>query len=255
MNVPGDICICVYKYLIAESVTFTSTIFELIFTLFIVTCGVIVNLRYRNKLKEEKREMPLGRRGNVIEPVMSWFCILQMIFWPYELLFLWINTNEVVPFESLPSWLCYVLVLGMRTGRMCVAYNSFFVALIRYAYIVKPQRSNQWDYEKMSKRFKMASVIFPIIMEIMNNLTIRVDNVLFARIPKVRDCLSGVPRLNSTTNIQLLSSSEQVDWTMQDLPASLALLIPYIFQIFGGLVALNVPEAFLYLSIFRSMKR
>ena len=143
MDGKGGKCICFYKLLNAESISITSTTLELMFTLFIVTCGVIVNLRYRNELKKEKRAMPIGRRGNLIEPVMSWFCILQMIFWPYELLFLWINTNEVVPFESLPSWLCYVLVLGMRTGRMCVAYNSFFVALIRYAYIVKPQRSNQ----------------------------------------------------------------------------------------------------------------
>ena len=254
MNVPGDICICVYKYFIAESVTISSTILEFIFILFIVTCGVIVNLRYRNKLKKEKMSMPLSGRGNVIEPVMSWFCLLQMIFWPFELLFLWTNSNEVIPSESLPSWLCYVLELGMRTGRMCVAYNSIFVALIRYAYIVKSHRSNQWNYKKMSKRFKLTSIFFPIIMEILKSLAVRVENVLLARIPEVKDCLSGVPGLNSTTNIHFLSSSEQVDWTMRELPTSLALLISYIFAI-GGLAALNVPEAFLYLTIFRSMNR
>ena len=253
MNGTRGKCICFYKFLNAESISITSTTLELMFIVIIVTCGVTVNLRYRNELKKEKRAMPIGRRGNVIEPVMSWFCILQMIYWPYELLFLWISTNEVIPSESLPSWLCALLFNGMKTGRMVIAYNSLFIALIRYGYVVQHKRSNQWDYEKMSKCFKITSIIFPITMEILSFFV--QDLALLKQVSEIRDCLAVAQGLNITTHSELLTHSELVDWTMQHLPTSLVSLISYIDRIVGGLVALNVPDAFLYLSIFRSMKR
>ena len=197
--------------------------------------------------------MPIGRRGNVVEPVMSWFCILQMVYWPYELLLLWTSTNGVIPSESLPSWLCALLFNGMKTGRMVIAYNSLFIALIRYCYVVQHKRSNQWDYKKMSKCFKITSIIFPITMEILSFFT--QDLALLKQVSEIRECLAVAQGLNITTHSEHLTQSELVDWTMQHLPASLVSLISYIDRIVGGLVALNVPDAFLYLSIFRSMKR
>ena len=85
------------KTFVDDSVSTLSTVLDFVFSVLISVCGVIVNYRFRKKLKEEKRNTPPGRKGNVIEPIMSWYCILQMIFWPYELLLLWMGFNGVIP--------------------------------------------------------------------------------------------------------------------------------------------------------------
>ena len=248
----GGKCICFYKFLIAESITPLTTMLEFLFLTVVITCGVIVNLRFRNKLQEEKRSMPIERRGNLIEPVMSWYCILQILFWPYDLVFLWISTNEIIPSETLPSWLCHLLFQAMKTGRMCVAYNSLFVSLIRYVFIVQYQRSNQWNYKKVSNFFKIASIIFPVMMEILSYTA--VTNTI-QHVGKLTDCLESSQGLNSTKQFEILAYSEVVDWTMQHLPIPLIHAVTYMYQVLSSVVLLNITEAFLYLSIFRYIKR
>ena len=255
-NMSGGKCICFYKLLIAESVTPVTAILEFLFLTIVVMCGVIVNLRFRNKLRKEKRSMPIERRGNLIEPVMSWYCILQIIFWPYDLLLLWINTNEVIPSESLPSWLCQLLLQAMKTGRMCVAYNSLFVCLIRYIFIVQHNRSNQWNYKKVSNIFKITSITFPIMMEILSYFAFTKNTLIeVQQVAKLRDCIASTQSLNSTTQSEILAYSEIVDWTMQQLPISFVKAVSYMYESVSIVVWLNVMEAFMYLSIFRYMKR
>ena len=251
----GGKCICFYKFLIAESITPLTTMLEFLFLTVVITCGVIVNLRFRNKLQEEKRSMPIERRGNLIEPVMSWYCILQILFWPYDLVFLWISTNEIIPSETLPSWLCHLLFQAMKTGRMCVAYNSLFVSLIRYVFIVQYQRSNQWNYKKVSNFFKIASITFPIMMEILSYFAVTNRFLDVQQVPKLKDCIASTQSLNSTTQSEILAYSDVVDWTMQQLPISFVMAVSYMYEIVSTVVWMNVMEAFLYLSIFRFMKR
>ena len=134
----GSFCICIYRFLRGpQTVTILSTVLEFIAVLTVIVCGLVLNTKFWRIIQEEKRSRVIGRRGNVIEPMMSWFSILQMIFWPYALLFSWVNRSEIIPSNSLPSWLCGLLFVIMRIGRMCLADNSLFVAVIRYIYIVK----------------------------------------------------------------------------------------------------------------------
>ena len=253
IKMQGGKCICIYKFLIAKSVTTFSTILEFIFLIIVVACGVLVNLRYRNALREEKRNMPISRRGNLIEPVMSWYWVLQILFWPYDLFLLWISTNELISSESLPSWLCHILLQALKTGRMCIAYNSLFVSLIRYLYIVHHQRSNQWNYKTVSNFFKIISILFPIMMEIVSYVAVPFQ--LNNKSDELIDCLANSQGLNSTAQSELLAYSEVVDWTMQHLPISLVYVASFMYGILSSVVWLNITEAFLYLSIFRIMKR
>jgi hypothetical protein len=96
-----------------------------------------------NKLREEKRKTPIGRKGNVTEPIMRWYCKLQMIYWAYQLLYLWGIVNGIIPFEFMNGWWCTASSTVIKLGRMCIGWNSLFVALIRYIYIVHRQKSNQ----------------------------------------------------------------------------------------------------------------
>ena len=73
--------------------------------------------------------------------------------------------NGVIPSEQIPYWLCYLLLWLMRIGRMCIAYNSLFVAFIRYLYIVHREKANQWNFERTSRRFQIASIAIPVVLQ------------------------------------------------------------------------------------------
>ena len=70
-------CACIYKTFVDTPISTWSTILELIFSLLIGVCGGTVNYRFVKKLQEEKRNTPMGRKGNVIEPVIRWNCTFQ----------------------------------------------------------------------------------------------------------------------------------------------------------------------------------
>ena len=249
----NSFCVCIYRFLIAPQVTILSAILEFLALIIVIICGLVLNTKFWKILQEEKRSRVIGRRGNVIEPVMSWFCILQMIVWPYNLLFLWVNANEIIPSEYLPSWLCLLLFVIMRIGRMCIAYNSLFVAVIRYIYIVKHHTSNQWNYEKVSKWFQIASIVVPIAVEILGLFTITFEE--FKSMGKIKECLSSPETLNTIVNVEQLTPSPFASVTLRYLSPSFVHVLFYIYTAITLIVFLNIGEVFLYFQIFRHMKR
>ena len=250
---PDSFFVCLYRSLIARPVTTLSTVLNFLVILIVLICGLVLNTKFWRILQEEKRVRVIGRRGNVIEPVMSWFCILQMIFWPYALLFLWVNANEIISSDSLPSWLCALLFVTLRIGRMCIAYNSLFVAVIRYIFIVKHKTSNQWNYEKLSKWFQIASIVVPILVETLGIFTITFER--FWNVGKIKECSSLNKSLSTIVDADHLTLSPFANLTLQYLPASLVEVLFYIHITITLAVCLNISEAFLYFQIFRHMKR
>ena len=168
----GTVCTCVYKLYVDEPVTVISIVFNFLLSSLLVVIGLKVNLKFREKLQKEKRNTPLGRKGNVIEPIMRWYLNLTIIHWPYVIGFMWLNTNEMLPAAWFSNcWIMNLLMQPMRIGRSIIAYNSFFVAFIRYLYIVHRETANEWDFEKVGKRFQYASIGVPIILELLRVLT------------------------------------------------------------------------------------
>ena len=92
----SSFCECIYDHLIDKPVTLFSTIMDCIFSAMVTFVGLIINYRYRKKLHEERRARPPDRKGNVIEPIMRLYLNFTIVFWPYTMLFMWINANEVM---------------------------------------------------------------------------------------------------------------------------------------------------------------
>ena len=133
------------------------TVFEFILSSIISICGIFLNYQFLKKLKTGRRNTPIGRKGNVIEPIMRWFIVLQMAYWPYEL-FMLSQAVGIANLSSVVPSLCPFYVWSVITGRTIIAYNSLFVALIRYVYIVYDQKANQWDFESVGRSFQIASI-------------------------------------------------------------------------------------------------
>ena len=184
---------------------------------------------------------------------MRWFCVFQMTYWPYHLLTFWIMTNEIIQSEQMNGWWCSaMLAIGVRFGRMIVAYNSLFVAMIRYVYIVHRQKANQWEFEKVGRCFQIASIAVPVAIECVG---VFVDSYQqYTNLPGFDECVAFYQGLNNTIGMAI-SRPSSVEWTMNYVPESLVLGIYYPYMCITGAVFLNIPEGVFYLRIHQSISR
>ena len=229
-------CICLLKSFRSDSWHVLPTVLQFLFSIMISISGVFLNCKFLKKLQLERRNKPLGRKGNVIEPVMRLFCVLQIAFWPYELLMFSWATGIINPIPMVPS-LCPFFVWSIVLGRTVLAYNSLFVALIRYLYTVHDRKANQWDFEVAGRRLQIASISFPIIHVIMSRLTLRARGFF----PSANHCLHITPVL--------------INFTMKILSEKVADTIAIICTVITVFVYMNLAEGYFYIKIFQTIKR
>ena len=226
---------------------------DFLFSLVIGALGVIVNYKFIKKLQKEKRSKPEGRKGNVIEPVMQLFCKVQIIFWPYYLLYFWLSLNGIIPSSLISDWSCTLgATAAIKLGRNIIAWNSFFVAFIRYTYIVHREKSNQWDFDRVGKWFGVASIGIPIVYNTIDVLT----NGLweYQHGDAFANCISLNLGLNNTSNITIPNIYPYA-WTVEYRPQYLILSIYYTVWVLKVLICANIADGYLYLSIYRCIKR
>jgi len=210
---------------------------------------VFFNHTLLKKLEIEKRATPTGRKGNVIEPLMRWFLVIQIAYWPVELLYFWIVRNDIIHADMAPTWLCYGLQYAMATGRTFIAYNSFFVALIRYIYIVHRPKANQWNFEDVGRRFQVASVTLPVANVIVVMFT--ADGFWMKQKIGFEECVSHY----NDSKIGDSVKSDMVEWTLKYLPKPLVSALFYTAWTIVAVVYTNIIESFLYLKVFQTIKR
>jgi hypothetical protein len=253
---PDIFCTCLYTTFVGKSVSNLSTVLEFLFSAIIAVSGITLNCEFLKKLREEKKKTPLNRKGNVIEPIMRWFCVVQIIYWPYHLLFFWIMFNEIIPSEQMNGWWCNATMqIAVKFGRMIVSYNSLFIAIIRYIYIVHHQKSNQWEFEKVGRFFQIASIAVPIAMESVGVLTnyTPVDPEYTTQ-RTFTECIDFYQGLNSTNGINI-SKPSSVEWTLNYVPESVVLGIYYAYNFITAVVFLNLIEGFCYIRIHQTISR
>ena len=242
-----------------SSSSFGSAI-ELLVIFLICTVCVVVNYKFRKKLKEEKKRRPLGRKGNVIEPLMSWYCIILMFGTTYCQLLHWQFANEIIPLHLIPEWMCILLTTLNRCIESSFAYNSLLIVLIRYVYIVHCQKANTWDFERVGKIFQFLSIIIPSAMEIVHLCT-NSRNMYFAKkaldmgIAKFESCSDSFMENNSTFSSTLSNDPSLGSFFLSLIPQGVILVAHYFYVVVTALVVLNIVEAFLYIKIFSCIKR
>ena len=249
-----SVCRCSYSQYIDVPVTTSSMVLDLLFSLAIITLGLVLNLTFRKKLQDEKRNKPIERKGNVIEPIMRWYLIFVIIYWPYNILLLWITTNEIIPAPWFSNcWLLNMLYIPLRIGRVIIGYNSFFVALIRYLYIVHQQKSNNWDFKRVGKIFQMASIAVPLSMEVVRIFT-EEDFPGFRSTERFRACVAINEGLNDTIDIDF-PPPRPLELTMKYVPRQWINLIYFLYLTIFVAIGSNLIEGFMYMKIFQNIKK
>ena len=250
---PDIVCTCIYEAYIDEPLSIWTTVLDFLFSAIIAVVAVNVNYKFLKQLQAEKRSRPIGRKGNVIEPVMQLFCKFQIIFWPYYLLYFWIHLNGIVPSSLMNGWWCNVILqVTIEFGRYYIGWISFFVALIRYIYIVHKETSNQWDYDRVGKLLKISSVVIPIVFYFIAFFVNPYKQ--YQKGEKFENCISDYVGSNSTINITSINGYPYA-WTLQYIPENIMLGIYYSLTVVAVIVYLQLAEGFFYFEIYRTIKR
>ena len=214
------------------------TLLDFLLSFMISICGFFLNYKLLKRLKLERKNKPIGRKGNVIEPIMRWFLVIQIAYWPYQFLMYSrvIDVTGIVMFPFLCPFFFWMIVLG----RTIIAYNSVFIAAIRYVYIVHERKANQWDFEKIGRRFKIASICTPIFHMIIFSFTLRKSGSE-GIIPRTKHCSKLASLL--------------INFTSQFISDPFADVIAIICGTILAVVYLNLVEIYLYVRIFQTIKR
>ena len=246
-------CICTLKSHFYEPVSNLLILLELSVSIIISALAIMINYRFKKRLQEEKRARPLGRKGNIAEPIMSWFCVGQISFTPIYLLLHWIYANEIVPFDLIPDWLCQLMRFAEIAGSLVNVYNSLFLVAIRYVYIVHLERANNWNFEKVGKRFQIASIAVPLGMQLTCLFTTTYD-YYYKTNDQFKSCVDSFLGTNSTIGLQI-PKPILVQFTLNYFPETCLTVVGYVYNVVTALVALNIIDTFLYHEMFKHIKR
>ena len=246
------LCTCIYKTFMGESASPISTTLDLLLTVIIGISGLIINYTFVKKLREEKRNTPLGRKGNVIEPIMRWFCFLQMFYWPYHLTFFWLSFNGILSAEMMNGLQCSISMIGIRMGRICISFNSLFVALIRYIYIVHNAKANQWNFENVGKLMQISSIIIPVCFETFGVFVH--THTYYQTQEGFPECIADNLGLNTTEKMKIPDPYLHT-LTTQLLPQVAINIMNVIYGVLLMVVLSNLVECFLYFRIHQSIQK
>ena len=250
---PDIVCTCIYEAYIDKSTTFLTTVVDFVLSVCIGVLGIIINYKLIRNLKEEKRSKPIGRKGNVVEPIMQIYCKFQVAFWPCYLLYFWLHFNGSIPSALMKGWWCNVITqISIAFGRTYIAWISFFVALTRYTYIVHRETANLWDYERVGMVFKICSVVIPIVFGLIRLFTSPYK--MYQTGESFESCIAFHLEYNSTSNMTT-PNAYPYTWTLKYIPKNILLGIVYARNTIDVLAFFNIAEAYLYFAIFRQIKR
>ena len=240
---------CIIKVFLNNSSTLTSITLEAIFCIIVIFIGVLINHTFMKRLEREKRCKPLGRKGNVIEPIMTGFCWVQITYWPIRLALAWIFHNEIIKLEMMPIWMRYTVLNVLMVGRIYLCYYSFFCALIRYIYIVHYEKVYYRDFEWVAKWMKTASYLIPTFVGI---LSITVVGGFQFKGNDIFDTCSNSILVEEKGNagISLFAS------IFPDILNTSVIWIIYYFTVLVWIIlGVNIVEACMYRTIFATIGR
>ena len=183
------------------------------------------------------------------------YSIFSTIFYLFDIPFAAI-TNEVPNLSKYTGeWLCHISSFIIIFCIHIIFMNSFWVALMKYVFIVHWDRALQWGHEKIERVLLIISLVLPLIFTIIIILTKDFEsyetlNSCYGIETKKMDPLDGMKGyfLCDLTNLNTKNIHDYVLYVLiQALCISRSILtLP---------ATTNLSEALFYYKIFKRMKR
>ena len=137
-------------------------------------------------------------------------------------------------------------------GRICISFNSLFVALIRYVYIVHQAKANQWNFENVGKLMQISSIIIPVSFETFGVFVH--THTYYQTQEGFPECIADILGLNTTENMKIPDPYFPT-LTTQLLPQVAINIMNVIYGVVLMVVFSNLVECFLYFRIHRSIQK
>jgi hypothetical protein len=208
------------------------------------------------------------------EKLRKGYVLMQYLLFPYAIItpivFLLANiyADILLAVDSPPShfignYFCHGYEIFAHVSGMYVASFSLFAAVLKYWFIVNSTAAKRYGEEKLAGKFMMFYLMSPIIIAILNSLSNGNKDVL----PWVNYCWgNNRDSKNTETNeYELLNCfyCEKNQYLAENFLGieSSHFLISVLLTICSGIKILymllftNIPEMFLYWSIFSHVNR
>ena len=183
------------------------------------------------------------------------YSIFSTIFYLFDIPFAAI-TNEVPNLSKYTGeWLCHISSFIIIFCIHIIFMNSFWVALMKYVFIVYWDRALQWGHEKIERVLLIISLVLPLIFTIIIILTKDFDsyetlNSCYGIETKKMDPVDGMKGyfLCDLSNLNTNDIYDYMSYVMiQAICISRSILtLP---------TTTNMSEALFYYRIFKRMKR
>ena len=154
------------------------------------------------------------------------------------------------------SWVCYVGAFNDFFAFQEITSHSLWVAIQKYILIVHTQKARAYGEKKLEGTFLLIHVIYPLI-----GSAIAMTTTNYETRSELKSCF-GIEGGNIQDDNSSVSGRGNFLYCDVSEFAETSLILSHVVQFFcvsrtltNFVVITNVPEAFLYYKIFKTMKR
>ena len=183
------------------------------------------------------------------------YSIFSTIFYLFDIPFAAI-TNEVPNLSKYTGeWLCHISSFIIIFCIHIIFMNSFWVALMKYVFIVHWDRALQWGHEKIERVLLIVSLVLPLIFTIIIILTKDFDSY-----ETLNSCYGiETKKLDPVDGMKGFFLCDLTNLNTNDIRDYILYVIIQAMCISKSILTLpattNLSEALFYYRIFKRMKR
>ena len=237
----------------SESLSSTITMNDVVAFLFrisLISIGTFLNLKIIPVCRNERDKVWLI---NITRSVAAICLVIHAVI--FEAL-----TDYFPGFsEHIGVSICYLTAFMYVYLPYMIGFDSLFVSIIKYMFIVHYQKSMNYGEEKIQKRFFWLNLLHPVLPSI-----ITVFLFDFEGFASLTSCFGLEDRIqerynSSTGNIERMFLCKLRTVYGEDLGTQVSYTLAQCFcatkMVFNLGLMSNIPEAYFYYKIFRKMKR
>ena len=211
--------------------------------------GLFINIRIINVCLNDKSSKT--RNIHIINSIFS------TIFYLFDIPFLAI-TNDVPNLSMYTGeWLCHIASFITIFCIHIICMNSFWVALMKYVFIVHWDRALLWGHEKIERTLFIISLVLPLIFTI---IIILGHHKGFDSYEALNSCYGiETKKLDPVDGMKGFFLCDLTNLNTNDIHDYILYVIIQAMCISKSILTLpattNLSEALFYYKIFKSMKR
>ena len=194
------------------------------------------------------------KENGLVNEVTQFYCIVMITTYPTLLLFETV-TDFIHPLKDIiGQWICSLMRVIFYMQFNVVIFHSFFVALMRYCFIVHEGKVKSFGKEKTKNIFLFLTVFFPILLIVWGfilNQEIDIDD-------GINSCFEVGHKVflaELTTGKNLFCVFDKIDGRYGYILSVIQEIICMIKQVILIVFGMNLFEGLLYYKIFSHMTR